>query len=384
MAKTIQVNPHRILWCSKEYQLPVEKIAELSHISIKTLQTAIDGHGELSIKQLQRLAGLFNRGILFFLIQQPVNEKAAFTPRFRTLESQKPGLSPKLKTLIQNAEKYREIYLYLLEETGQKAPKSWALPVRDPEKKPVAELASQARAWLSRGDQLDYKTLRTAVEDKGIFVITSNGHAGEWQIPKSENIRGFSLYFETCPVIVVRKEASEAAQCFTLAHELGHLLIHKQSAIDDYHDLESYKGKEKIANEFAGQLLAPDSFLQKIDFKEVKSIDDAGQYGNYLWPFAKEWGVSVEVILRRLLHRKVITSQQYNDYRQFQSEQKFKPRSGGKRYRYKEPLNIFGSKYVKLVFDSLHQDRITLSRASTLLDHLKIDYLKTLENHVRD
>jgi Zn-dependent peptidase ImmA (M78 family) len=58
-------------------------------------------------------------------------------------------------------------------------------------------------------------------------------------------------------VIVVKKQYWDTRQTFTLMHELGHLLLHKPSSIDDEHDLQSHQGHEREANAFARYLLIP-------------------------------------------------------------------------------------------------------------------------------
>ncbi|SEH55255.1 hypothetical protein BAZSYMB_V2SCAFFOLD00054_5 [Bathymodiolus azoricus thioautotrophic gill symbiont] len=118
-------------------------------------------------------------------------------------------------------------------------------------------------------NSVDFDVLRQAVEDKGIMVFVSNGYNGQWQIEKNEPVRGFSLYYEILPIIVIKKQRSKGAQAFTLMHELAHLLLHKVSAIDDEEDFYSYQGKEKEANEFAGNLLMPDEFLSQINVEKL-------------------------------------------------------------------------------------------------------------------
>jgi hypothetical protein len=54
--------------------------------------------------------------------------------------------------------------------------------------------------------------------------------------------------------------------------------------------------------------------------------------------------------------------------------------SGGSRYRFKEPVRVFGKGYVGTVLDALHEQRITLARASSYLDNLKIADLRQLED----
>ena len=48
-------------------------------------------------------------------------------------------------------------------------------------------------------------------------------------------------------------------------HELGHLLLHKTSSIDDDSDLHAHQGHEYEANHFAGLVLVPEHFLDRID-----------------------------------------------------------------------------------------------------------------------
>ena len=93
------------------------------------------------------------------------------------------------------------------------------------------------------------------MEAQGILVFRSNGYNGKWQISKTDPILGFTLYDNKCPVIFIKKQYGEAPQSFTLMHELGHLLLHTVSSIDDENDMYSYKGHERDANAFAGLLL---------------------------------------------------------------------------------------------------------------------------------
>ena len=47
------------------------------------------------------------------------------------------------------------------------------------------------------------------------------------------------------------------------------------------------------------------------------------------------------------------------------------------RYRNREPKHIFGDGYVRTVLDALNSRRITLAKASTYLDNLKISDLQS-------
>lgn len=48
-------------------------------------------------------------------------------------------------------------------------------------------------------------------------------------------------------------------------------------------------------------------------------------------------------------------------------------------YRHREPKHVFGDPFVGVVLDALHAKQITLTKASTYLDNLKISDLHQLE-----
>jgi Zn-dependent peptidase ImmA (M78 family) len=212
-------------------------------------------------------------------------------------------------------------------------------------------------------------------------VFRSNGYNGKWQIAKENPILGFSLYYLICPVIVIKKQFWEPQQSFTLMHELGHLLLHKISSIDDEHDLQSHKGKELAANAFAGHLLVPDAFLARI--RDAERPDEVSQYDEWLEQPRKEWGVSGEVILRRLLDAGRLPQDRYTAYRQWRAQSTVPQNDRGNRmYRHREPKHVFGDTFVRTVLDALDGRYITLAKASSYLDNLKINDLHQLERHI--
>ena len=99
--------------------------------------------------------------------------------------------------------------------------------------------------WLDLRDENNFESYRRAIEAKAVLVFRSNGYNGPWQIPKDDPVCGFTLSHSVYPVIVVKKEATESRQAFTLMHELGHLLLHRNSFVDEEDDLFSSTGKER-------------------------------------------------------------------------------------------------------------------------------------------
>lgn len=80
-----------------------------------------------------------------------------------------------------------------------------------------------------------------------------------------EGVRGFYQYFQRNNIIYLDERLSETEQRFVLAHELGHMFLHKKAnAI--FMDTRTQFNTDKFeleANLFAMKLLLPDSFLDE-------------------------------------------------------------------------------------------------------------------------
>lgn len=371
------VNYQRIEWCCNQAGISAGDLATELKISAATMDRARAGEPSFTFGQLRKIATRFGRGALFFLEPGPADEAEVFTPQFRTLANEKPQISPKIRLLIQRAERQRDIYQALRENLGDEERPRFVPPQLP---RTIREAALRAREWLRLDAPRTFEDYREAVESRGILVFRSNGYNGPWQIPRNSPILGFTLYDEACPLIVVRKEIAASRQTFTLMHELGHVLLHKSSSIDDESDLYSQNGHEREANAFAGHLLVPDEYLNQI--RDADQPTDPAQYDVWLRDQRQAWGVSGEVILRRLKDSGRLTQAQYDAYRQWQSGLVYAPADDGVRmYRHREPKHIFGDTFVRTVLDALNAQQISLAKASDYLDRLRIDDLHRLEQH---
>lgn len=376
MERIQAINTERINWCCADQGITLDQLAAETGVAKASLDRLMQGESGLTFNQLHKVASHFGRGVLFFLEAAPVNEAQAHSPQFRTLANQKPEISFKLKALIERVEKQREVYISLREDLDNTDRPAFNPPVL-PEQNPQ-EAARIARQWLGLSESNEFDTYREALEAKGILVFRSNGYTGKWQIAKENPILGFTLYDATCPVIVIKKQAWDTQQSFTLMHELGHLLMHRQSSIDDERDMYSYQGMEREANAFAGNLLVPNHFLATI--RDNDRPAEAYLYDSWLERQKRAWGISPEVILRRLMDSGRLGQDQYDAYRAWRRQTVPPESAGGSRaFRNREPKHVFGDVFVRTVFESLNAKNITLNKASSYLDSLKIKDLRKLE-----
>lgn len=138
-------------------------------------------------------------------------------------------------------------------------------------------------------------------------------------------------------VIIVNKNFSNDHKRFTLAHELGHLIMHTSNdfLISDCRD------KENEANRFASEFLMPASFI---------SNSLRGLKLSYLVELKRYWLTSMASLIRRAKDLKCITGEKYQYYNIELS------RRG---YKKKEPVEVYIDK-PKLYYEAyrLHKDEL--------------------------
>jgi len=105
------------------------------------------------------------------------------------------------------------------------------------------------------------------LEEKGIII-----HFFDYDFISSENNKfdGVSFYVKGVPVIFVNKKIPNSRKVFTIAHELGHLLMHFDDMPSPDRDIEME------ANSFASAFLAPEkdikSSLRQLNIEKLKSL----------------------------------------------------------------------------------------------------------------
>ena len=111
---------------------------------------------------------------------------------------------------------------------------------------------------------------------------------------------------------------------------------------------------------------------------------NAREYDTFLADYRKLWSVSNRAILVRLLINNKISQDHYQSYISYKEEQLRKEASQAgsgpipRAYRHREPMNVLGRPFVYAVFDSLHNKKITLAKASTCI--VSPRYTRLLKN----
>ncbi len=180
------------------------------------------------------------------------------------------------------------------------------------------------------------------LETQGILVIITN--AGS-----QKDFDGLQTKINSQPIIVCIDYNDGARQRFTLAHELGHLLL--QNRIGEDMD------EEKVCNRFAGALLIPSSSVQEYFGKKRHKIEF-----QELFHLKHTFGISMLACLRRAADLSIISHTTYTHMMIEFGKRGWRSCEPDKSYP-KEETNVFH----RLVFRALGEGIIGESKAAELL-----------------
>ncbi len=127
------------------------------------------------------------------------------------------------------------------------------------------------------------------------------------------DLSGFLYQKKDRAIIGVNTRHSSSRQNFTIAHELGHYLLHDQESLHVDHEFRvrlrndvSSQGTdeaEREANFFAASLLMPKHFIEK-DLEHVEYVDLFDD--SFLRNMARKYGVSTQALVNRLKNLRYI------------------------------------------------------------------------------
>jgi Zn-dependent peptidase ImmA (M78 family)/DNA-binding XRE family transcriptional regulator len=164
------------------------------------------------------------------------------------------------------------------------------LPIRnftDPEsitKQDIEQAATECRD-LWRIGRSAVQDLALAVEGAGVILIRE-----ETGISQIEGLSTWSRLLDRPLILLSADKGNGYRSRFDLAHEIGHLILHKH--IDRPTERDRHKLLEQQAHYFAGAFLLPaETFASEV--KTPVTLDD-------LLLLKRRWGVSVAAIVMRL------------------------------------------------------------------------------------
>ncbi len=374
------VSPKTLVWARKTSGVSGEQAAKKAGVDLARLHAWEAGDAQPSIPQLRNLADLYKRPLAFFFLTE-VPKDFQVMKNFRRLpDSAETSLSPSLAIQLRQALVRRQLALDLAPEIGWEIEE---LSMRAKDDSDASGVAARVRLLLGvslpvqeqwRDEREAFKTWRQAVERLGILTFQAS------RVSISE-MRGMSAFFSRLPVILLNSADSIHGRIFTLAHELGHLVLRDEGVCDTDVQLTGEPGPHEVwCNEFAGSLLVP---AENIEWR----IQPGQSTGQLAWEQianqASRFKVSKEVFLRRLLTTQRVSLAEYRSGRrhlQNTPARKKAKSKGGPAPDVKVVSNL-GIPFVRAVLGAYHQQKITLSDVADYLD-MRIRHLPKVQERV--
>ncbi len=343
--------------------LTIAKLSTQMGIGTATLSNILNGKSEPKSSTLIKLAEAFDININALLEDSP----KLSTLRFRTAKSLSGREKSEREQIRFDTAIWLKNYSYLEESLGI---------VNEYKLKSIIEEDPNNAAKIAREDFFNLKDkkqpvydIANLIEDAGIKLkIHGFGF---------KKTNGLSVGSQNeGPAIVVNSETgiSVERQIFTIAHELGHLILHSGS-YKDPKEIEDKK-EEHEANLFAGAFLLPEEGLQE-EWEESKGL----HWVNAVLRIKKIYKVSYKTVLVRLCqiknqdpssvfkdfaiaYKKLHNHDLKNFYEPDQLEEPVAPSDPDSLAK----SDLIEDRFARLVKQAYENEMISLSRAGEMLN----------------
>ncbi|MFI9811395.1 XRE family transcriptional regulator [Saccharothrix variisporea] len=380
------VEPSVLRWARESVNLTPVAAARKMQLPDDRVEQWETGASTPTIVQLRKAAEAYKRPLGVFFLAEPPADFDAMRDFRRHAEASAGEWSAELHGEYRRAIAQREAALELA-EIDEKPPLAiWRLePVPDDDE----QIAGAARTLLldnsplslprASGTKYDHlNTWTAALEEVGILVMATSGG----RVSTTE-MRAFSLYYDSLPVIMVNGSDAVRGRLFSMLHEYAHLILHTGGLCDTITDARATdpdRALEARCNRIAAAVLMPRSaVLTSPDVRRRRRHPDSWDYSS-LRAAAAPFGVSAEAFARRLLTLGYINQTFYQARRAefieaYQREESQSSIGGGNWYR--TTARDLGKGYVRRVADARRRRVIDSHTAASFLN-VKVDQIDRL------
>ncbi len=374
------VTPEVLAWARREAGFDPELAANKLAVKPDRLVQWESGEDRPTIPQLLKLSEIYKRNPAIFYLPEPPHQAAALHDFRRLPASGIESLSPGLRYEIRLATTRRAV---LLSVAGADALETRLPPVPlDTTGPEAAATAIRAHLGITLDEQktwrrpdIGFRHWRDALERIGVLVFQTT------RVDVKE-MRGFSLVEPMLPAILLNGADAHAGRTFSLLHELCHLILRDGGLClpGNHNSQVESPDHEVLCNRIAGAVLVPSESLLAAPI--VRSGTARQNWGDDdLAALAREYSVSREAILRRLLILGRTSDRFYREKRAQFAAEAASPKTGndsGFAPPYRQALNRMGRLYAKGVLEGFYDGRVSASDLSRHLG-LKLKHLPELE-----
>ena len=255
MPKAYNVNPMMIKWAREDAGYELSDLP----LSLKDAEKWENGEKIPTWADLRKLAKKYKRPPFFYFLPEPPKEDNDFV-EYRSDEIIDIQ-SPSLRLEIRKAKFRRNAFIHINNDMNVNIPNFAKYVFKSDDE---YELATHIRNFLN----IDFETQKEWLfKDNGNKSYNHNNFLNHWKevcfelgilvfemegVSESE-VSGCSLFFNTCPIILLNGKNTPNRRIFTLMHELAHLT----QGVSAICDVDKNNLKEAFCNKVASEVLMP-------------------------------------------------------------------------------------------------------------------------------
>ena len=383
---SLPYNPAMLRWARDFAQLTIHEAAKKAGTSPENVEAWEEGSSVPTVRQARLLAKAYDRSFLeFFRNAPPPGADIELVPDFRLHRHvPKPDEDRELKKVQRWAESLRNSALDLYEILGEDPPAFpaplFATLASNPEL--IAKTAREVAAF-PLSDQVDLPSVAVASLPKRIRSVIEGLGALVLRHPVLDKFgsRGLCLFKQPLPIVIFSSEAP-AAQCFTLAHELGHIIL-QQSALsgppaNDRGGAEA--DVERWCNQFAGAFLVPADAIAERWAKPNEPMPAIGD--DTLKQWARSFGISKHAMLIRFIDLGYVDPQFYWGRKRAEFIKEEEEYEGGGRAKYygTRYRSQNGELFTGLVMEAWDRQLITNHNAAEFMGIKNLTHLNDIRS----
>ncbi len=291
---SLSVIPAKLNEAREASGLSMRELSDLVGVSSQAISQYERGLNKPSIFVLKKIANMLDYPFEFFFKEKEVSFYSDGAVYFRAMKSTpkkiKEAYSYRIKwaneilSYLKNFIEFCKINIPVIDEYDL----SYGI-----DSEIIEEIAEKVRNYWGLGDG-PIENLTEILEDNG-FILCGIAF-------KNRKVEAFSQWYNGVPYIFLGSNRETAVSLrFSIAHELGHLLMHNLILKKDVFNENKLNIIEKEANKFASVFLMPTKTFSK---------DIINNSLDYLIYVKEKWKVSLSAIIKRCLDLNLFSENQ--------------------------------------------------------------------------
>jgi Zn-dependent peptidase ImmA (M78 family) len=380
---------HELLgWARNRAKTTLDDAAKAANVEPEILEGWEAGDGAPTVSQLRNLAGKYHFPLAVFYLPKPPMDFLPLRDFRRLPNANDRTISAELALHISDAHQRRELALELHDDLGEPVR---PFPLRATLNDSPEAVGEEVRKFFGVTDDDQRKAARKdssfafwrrKLEERDILIFVIGG---PHHIVDTREMRGFTIARNEIPVIVVNgRDPSQGGRCYTLLHELAHVLLGESALTNGDGGTVEEQKIERFCDAVAAAALMPRDLM--LSFAQVKPTGERRWNDEELRAMANAIGVSREAFLLRLVTMRRASWDFYMGCRKkfqddYEAAAAAKAQDPKKEVRIKYPILLMswnGRGFTRLVLRSYYDNRITLNDVSSYLG-AKVKHISALE-----